>query len=453
LSDLLLCKDSCRSARIFCQIAFSPFFKKKVCYKERRQSRKRSHGTRMTARMQGMKDGAEAEICQRGFLAPGGGAQQHAPEGGKCEDEEFEGAARPDGFLAHISDSESLGSEGGSHGEDEGDDSDVNGGDSDDGDDERSARTSRVGLALATLAALLSALSLAVSVAGYLRPPADAVHPSPPLHSGKSCASGQALLALTRTEFAEPARMQMCVSEPVRWEAIGAGAACKHGGIRVALEEGGAAELCGMENVSGSRLLGRGDAPTPPDEAAEASALITNFIADEPVRAGQVVSLAPQGGVKPFQLFRNVLWHQDCMLAVAVGVGHSILASLCSPAGGAHGSLLKLCSAAQHRDTLTCGRPVSAASPAASTAAGLGNAVLKDVLVLAGAQSRVLVISEKEHGLAAHVLGANEGPLSLMSVASGDIPLNWTRGERTSGTRMLSKAVCRQASLTSLLLH
>jgi hypothetical protein len=389
--------------------------------------------------MQGVKGGAEAEMCQRGVLAPGGGAQQHAPEGGEREDEEFAGAARPDGFLAHISDSESLGSDGGSQSDVEGDDSDVDGGGSDDGDDERSARTSRAQvLALATLAALLSALSLAVSVAGYLRPPADAVHPSPPLRSGTSCASGQALLVLTRTELAEPARMQMCVSEPVRWEAMGAGAACKYGGIRVALEEGGAAELCGMENVSGSQLLGGGDAPTPPDKAAEAAALITNFIADEPVRAGQVVSLAPQGGVKPFQLFRNVLWHQDCMLAVAVGVGHSILASLCAPAGGAHGSLLKLCSAAQHRDTLTCGRPVSAASPSSSTAAGSENTVLKDVLVLAGAQSRVLVISETEHGLAAHVLGANEGSLSLMSVASGNIPLNWTRGESTSGTHMLS---------------
>ena len=134
-----------------------------------------------------MNDGAEAEICQR-VLAPVDGAQQHTPEGGEREEEDFEGAARPDGFLAQISDSDSLGSDGGSHGDDEGDDSDVNGGDSDDGDNEHSASTSRAGLALATLAALLSALSLAVSVAGYLRPPADAVHPSPPLRSGTSCA-------------------------------------------------------------------------------------------------------------------------------------------------------------------------------------------------------------------------------------------------------------------------
>ena len=56
-----------------------------------------------------------------------------------------------------------------------------------------------------------------------------------------------------------------------------------------------------------------------------------------------------------------------------------------------------------------------------------------DVLLLAGAQSRVLVVSETGHGLFAHVLGANEGPLSLVSVASGDVPLNWTRGERMAG--------------------
>jgi len=393
-------------------------------------------------------DGGLGDDNFRGDVqAPGAGEHRHAAGASREDEDEFdgEGTARPDGFLVGGSDSDSMGSDGGGQGADDcGDTDDDSGGSDDDDEDDGNAcaaRWSKSGLALAALAALLSALSLAVSVAGYLRPPTDAVHPSPPLRSGTSCAAGQALLALTRTEPAQPASMRLCVSEPVRWEAMGDGPACKHGGIRVALEEGGAAELCGMSNAS--QLLGRADAPAPGDEGAEAAALITNFFADEPVRAGQVVSLAPQGGVAPYQLFRNVLWRQECRFAKAVGAGQSILASLCAPAGGTRGTLLKLCSAAQHRETLACGRPVSAASPAASADGSARDALRKDVLLLAGAQSRVLVISETGHGLFAHVLGANEGPLSLVSVASGDVPLNWTRGERTTGYACLEH-ICRR---------
>ena len=266
-------------------------------------------------------------------------------------DEEDEGETRPDGFLTDLTDEE----------EDENDDSDN---DDDYHDNSNSLRCSNLGCALAALAFVLSALSLAVSVATFLRPPTQQATSLSPPRPGTSCASGEALLALTRTEPAQLDRVQLCISEPVRWEAMSKGVVCKHGGIRVALEEGGAAELCGMDNMSSAHLSGRMDAAKEAAEESESAALITSFIADEAVRIGQVVSLSEKGGVVPYRLFRNMVWKQECKSVAAVSVGFGMLAFLCTPPPSqhAHAALMKLCKA-QHQGALVCSGILSAVAP------------------------------------------------------------------------------------------
>ena len=370
---------------------------------------------------------------------------------GDDDDEGFDGATRPDGFLIDSDEGESLASDDDSDGGDTDDDSDSD--DDANTSTHQTLRFSRMSFSLGALAVVLSALSLTVSLASYLRQP-EVTHPSPPLRSGTSCASGQALLALSGTEPAHLDRMQLCVSEPVRWEAMGQGAVCVNGGIRVALKEGGAAELCGMDAVSRAGSFGRAVEEKSSDASQDESfAVSPTFIADEAVRSGQVVNLTPNGGVAPYQLFRNVLWGQECMHVSTVSVGHSMLACFCKPAGRAQEPLLKLCSA--NSDSVKCGRLVAALShalPATSAAQEGGtDSSSAEVLLIAGAMARILVISETVHGLAAQVLAANQGALSLDPIASGNVPLNWTHGERTSGGRAAVEArslqtwrACRQ---------
>jgi hypothetical protein len=266
--------------------------------------------------------------------------------------EDEEGETRPDGFLTDLTDEE----------EDENDDSDND--DDDYHDNSKSLRCSSLGCALAALAFLLSALSLGVSVATFLRPPTQQATSLSPPRPGTSCASGEALLALTRTEPAQLDRVQVCISEPVRWEAMPKGVVCKHGGIRVALEEGGAAELCGMDNMSSAHLSGRMDAAKEAAGESESAALITSFIADEAVRIGQVVSLSEKGGVVPYRLFRNMVWKQECKSVAAVSVGFGMIAFLCTPPPSqhTHAAFMKLCKA-QHQGALVCSGILSAVAP------------------------------------------------------------------------------------------
>ena len=336
------------------------------------------------------------------------------------EDNEYAGSSRPDGFLAEES-------------SDADEDSQASDADDDNDSDGRHV-WSNVGVAIAALAALLSALSLTVSVATYLRPPQQAIHPSPPLR-GTACASGQALLAFTRTEPAHANRMRLCVSEPVRWEPMLEGAVCKQGGIRVALEEGGAAELCGIGNesqkISQFEMPGRADTAKAAD-GEEGAALVTSFITDEAVRIGQVVSLSPKGGVAPYRLFRNIVWKQHCRQVVAASVGGSMFVSLCTPAEGGKAPLLRLCSA-QHQDAIVCGRPVSAV-PKSVSAHAADDTLEAEVLLVVGAHSRALAVAEDVDGLRVVLFGAHDGALGLTEVASSVLPLNWTCGERASGT-------------------
>jgi len=347
----------------------------------------------------------------------------------------FPGAARPDGFLLETESTDESSSDG----------QDSLGSDNDNLYDERPTHWSRTGTALAALAALMSAASLAISVAAYIRPPMDAVHPSPPVHSGAACASGQALLALTRTEPAQFERMQVCVSEPVRWEPISRGAACAHGGIRVALAEGGAAELCGLENMSHVATPGQADAAAHNvDAAPRGAALVTNFVADEAVRAGQIVSFSPKGGIAPYQLFRSVMWSEQCVKFDALGVSATLMATWCLPslAAGPRRPLLKLCKVRQ-QDSVVCGLAISAmprgltgSQDAAGEAGEVGAGappLLPRLVLLQGGASRLVALVEHGNHLLVQVFDTHEGPLTVTPAASGRLPLNWTRGETDRG--------------------
>ena len=108
-------------------------------------------------------------------------------------DDAFEGAERPDGFLENYTDDGSSD-----------DDDAIDAGSADEPDSSVAPRFTAAGLVIAVLAALLSALSLTVSVATYLRPAAQAKMPGHASDApGSSCASGQALLAWTRTTPAQ----------------------------------------------------------------------------------------------------------------------------------------------------------------------------------------------------------------------------------------------------------
>ena len=360
-------------------------------------------------------------------------------------DDAFEGAERPDGFLENYTDDGSSD-----------DDDAIDAGSADEPDSSVAPRFTAAGLVIAVLAALLSALSLTVSVATYLRPAAQAkmlghVSDAP----GSSCASGQALLAWTRTTPAQEGAMaKVCVAEPVRWEALPDGdksAVCARGGIRVALESGGTAKLCGV---------GR----DPPDAQAAAAAaasnngaLKTNFLADSPIRVGQVVALSAKGGVSPYQPFRHVVWEQTCSFADAVGVGSNTFVSRCSSAAaddrgvakgvdkgaGEQDSLLKLCSV-RSDDTVSCGRAVSGLAPAARVHERMhSSSPASRVLLAVGGPSRLLILSTESGELIAGVFDSHEASLTLTATARGRVPLQIPEGPAASWPKLTAVFVSR----------